>query len=248
VRFAVNRRIRTTTPPEGEEGVVYSIAASGFLLYKETAMSFRDLLDELQKDREGRTRRERHGLGEITFFDGMPTKATGCILPDGSLTDAECLTPHAGVTEDAQLVWTRRLPGTPLRRRGRLKVDSGRALLYTDEPAADLPPANAAIKAVQPDLERDLGLSPHISCLIRSDLFAVLLYGALCNTTWRHGVTGTLWHCSWRHAGGMVAGLRCEGNYLDWYCSGGEGLVDDQVLAEIEALGWGLVAADPPQD
>ncbi|MGD9617532.1 MAG: transposase [Alphaproteobacteria bacterium] len=27
-----------------------------------------------------------------------------------------------------------------------------------------------------------------------------------------------------------------------------EGLVDDQVLAEIEALGWGLVAADPPQD
>jgi hypothetical protein len=51
-----------------------------------------------------------------------------------------------------------------------------------------------------------------------------------------------------RHAGGVVAALRCAGDYLDWYCSGGEGLVDDQVLAEIEALGWGLLDADPPQD
>lgn len=211
-------------------------------------MSFRDLLDELRKDREARTRCERHGPGELTFFDGMPTRATGCTLPDGSLSDAECLMPHAAVTNDAQLVWTRRLPGTPLRRRGRLTVDRGKALLFADEPEADLPLAVAESKPGQPDLDRDLGLSPRIRGLTRSDLFAMLLYGALCNTTWRHKVMGTLWHCSWRHAGGVVAGLRCEGNYLDWYCSGGEGLVDDQVLAEIEALGWGLVEADPPQD
>ena len=35
-----------------------------------------------------------------------------------------------------------------------------------------------------------------------------------------------------------------RGCYLDWYCSGGEGLVDEGVLAEIEALGWELVADD----
>ena len=210
-------------------------------------MGVRDLLDEFRKDREARTRRERHGLGELTFFDGVPTSATGCTLPDGSLTDADCLMPHA-VCADAQRVWTRRLPGTPLRRRGHLTVDSGRALVFSDEPEADLPVAATEGKTVKPDLERDLCLSPRMRGFTRSELFAVLLYDALCNTTWRHRATGTQWHCSWRHAGGVVAALRCDGDYLDWYCSGGEGLVDDQVLAEIEALGWGLLSADPPQD
>jgi hypothetical protein len=44
-----------------------------------------------------------------------------------------------------------------------------------------------------------------------------------------------------------VADLRCEGDYLDWYCSMGEGLVDEQVLDEIGALGWKLAAANPPE-
>jgi hypothetical protein len=35
---------------------------------------------------------------------------------------------------------------------------------------------------------------------------------------------------------------------MDWYCSSGEGLVDEQVLAEIDALGWGLAEADPSDD
>jgi hypothetical protein len=34
--------------------------------------------------------------------------------------------------------------------------------------------------------------------------------------------------------------LRCEGDYMDWYCSMGEGFVDEQVLAELNALGWEL--------
>ena len=75
-------------------------------------------------------------------------------------------------------------------------------------------------------------------------LFAELLYAALCSTEWRHRATGELWSCSWRSAGGVVAHVRGEGCYLDWYCSGGEGLVDEGVLAEIEALGWELVADD----
>jgi hypothetical protein len=211
-------------------------------------MSLSDFFDRLQQDREARTRRERHGLGEITFLDDVPIRATGCTLPDGTLTDAECLLPHVAVPDEACRVWTRRLPGTALRRRGRLKLDSGKTILFIDEPEADLIRAPAAeVPPVQPDLERALRLSRRMRDLVSSELFATLLYGALCNTTWRHKATGTPWHCSWRYAGGVVADLRGEGgDYLDWYCSGGEGLVDDQVIAEIEALGWGLVEANPP--
>src|SRR5580704_12952121 len=119
-------------------------------------MSLNDLFAELQKNREARTRRERHGLGEITFTDDVPVNATGCTLPDGTLTDAECLLPNVPVPDETCPVWTRRLPGTPLRRRGRLKVDFGKALLFIDEPEADLIPVSTARGAPAPDLERDL--------------------------------------------------------------------------------------------
>jgi len=51
---------------------------------------------------------------------------------------------------------------------------------------------------------------------------------------------------SWRWAGGLVARLRGEGDYADWYCAGGEGTVDEVVLAELQLLGWNLAATDPP--
>jgi hypothetical protein len=117
---------------------------------------------------------------------------------------------------------------------------------FVDQPNADFAVSAAEGAPAGPDLESDLGTSPRIRELVRSDVFATLLYAALCNTTWRHKATGTEWHCSWRSSGDVVAHLRCQGVYLVWYCSGGEGLVDDQVLAEIEALGWGLAEADPP--
>ena len=208
-------------------------------------MSRKDLFAEIQKEHDARTRRERHGNGELTFFDDTPIRATGCRLPDGNFTDAECLLPCAAIVDDKQRVWARRLPGTPLRRRGRLTVKPGEGLLFTDETSADLVPASSEEKPASPDLEHDLGQSVRIRDLARRDLFATLLYGALCNTTWRHKATGVEWSCSWRSAGGVIAHLRRGGDYLDWYCSGGEGLVDDQVLAEIELLGWALAKAEP---
>jgi hypothetical protein len=68
-------------------------------------------------------------------------------------------------------------------------------------------------------LGKDLSLSQRIRQLVLSDIFAILLYGALCNTHWRHVLTGARWQCSWCHAGAIVAMLRGEGDYMDWYCS-----------------------------
>jgi hypothetical protein len=211
-------------------------------------MSLEDLLAELHAAQEGHARRERHGQGELELRDDRPVRATACLLPNGSLTDAECLVPYIEVGDDTQRVWTRRLPGSALRRRGRLVVDPGKALLFVDEPAADLAAASSGMGLPTPSLERDLDLSPRIRSLVESELFATLLYGALCNTTWLHKATGTPWHCSWRHAGAVVAGLRCRGDYMDWYCSTGEGLVDEEVLAEIQELGWELAEAEPVND
>ena len=208
-------------------------------------MSQTDWWAQMIADREDRTRRERHGSGEITFLDEVPTHATGCRLPDGSATDAVCLTQQAVMPDEVPRVWTRCLPGTALRRRGRLTLQPGTEPLFVDEMDADLdPPVTAAADVA--DLERDLARSDRVHSLVRSKLFATLLYSALCNTLWRHKGAGTDWRCSWRHAGSIVAALRGEGCYLEWYCSMHEGFVDEQVLAEIGALGWDLVEADPP--
>ncbi len=162
------------------------------------------------------------------------------------MTNAECLAPGTATTSDAERVWTRRLPGTALRRRGRMTVEPGVALRFVDEPAADAPVRLGRVEPKPATLEHDLGASARIRALVRSNLFAALLCGALCNTQWKHTASGAEWSCSWRSAGGIVAALRGEGDYLDWYCSTGEGLVDEQVLAEILALGWELVEAEPP--
>ena len=209
-------------------------------------MSLAEFFADRDRDTQARTRRERHGVGEITFLDDVPTLATDCLLPDGTLTDAESLVWNLAGLDEASQVWTRRLSSSALRRRGRLKVDSSKALLFLDDREADLDVSPVSDVLESPDLERDLLRSDRLRALVRSRLFATLLYSALCNTTWRKDAGGPVWSCSWRHAGAVVANLRAEGDYLDWYCSMGEGLVDEQVMAEIEAIGWKLVEVSPP--
>lgn len=209
-------------------------------------MSLAEYFAERGRDREARTRREQHGVGELTLLDDIPTRALNCLLPDGTLTDAESLVWNVADLDEARRVWTRRLPSSALRRRGRLKVDRGKALLFIDERDADLDVSPADDVSEIPSLERDLLRSDRLRALVRSRLVATLLYSALCNTTWRKNAGSPVWSCSWRHAGAIVANLRGEGDYLDWYCSMGEGLVDEQVLAEFEAIGWKLAEANPP--
>ena len=93
-----------------------------------------------------------------------------------------------------------------------------------------------------------------------SDRYAQNLYAAMCNMEFmKLDVMPILkdqrWSCSWRHAGGIVADMREEGDYIDWYCSGigsglgngdedgskgyvPEGQVTEEIELDLKKLGW----------
>jgi hypothetical protein len=86
------------------------------------------------------------------------------------------------------------------------------------------------------------------------------LYAAMCNNDFvKNEVWNILkedaWSCSWRAAGGIVADMRQEGDYIDWYCSGmgnglgngdedgtmgyvNESVVTEEIAADLLRLGW----------
>ena len=58
-----------------------------------------------------------------------------------------------------------------------------------------------------------------------SESYAQNLYAAMCNMRFLKRelwpiLAEQYWSASWRHAGGIVADMREEGDYMDWYCSG----------------------------
>lgn len=79
--------------------------------------------------------------------------------------------------------------------------------------------------------------SERIKKLVKCDQFAQELYAALCNTEWRFP-DGDDMGVSWRSAGGIVADLReMNEDYLDFYCSGGEGNISFAIKEEMSLLG-----------
>ena len=76
------------------------------------------------------------------------------------------------------------------------------------------------------NLEYDLVTTDWILAKARaSESYAQNLYAALCNNDFQRNdvwprLSGQTWHCSWRYAGGIIADMRQEGDYIDWYCSG----------------------------
>ena len=96
-----------------------------------------------------------------------------------------------------------------------------------------------------------------------SDTYAQNLYAAICNNDFTRNdvwpiLKGEIWSASWRSAGGIIADMRQEGDYIDWYCSGiggglgngdttgtknyvGEGIVTDEIRQDLLKLGWIVV-------
>ena len=80
------------------------------------------------------------------------------------------------------------------------------------------------------NMEYDLRSSKELCDKVKaSDTYAQNLYAAMCNMQWQsrefwQELKGETWSCSWRHAGGIIADMREEGDYIDWYCSGMGGL------------------------
>jgi hypothetical protein len=112
------------------------------------------------------------------------------------------------------------------------------------------------------NLEWDLVTTDWILEKVRtSEAYAQNLYAAMCNNGFiKLDVIPILkneeWSCSWRYAGGIVADMREQGDYIDWYCSGirgdggstnseyekfvGEGCITDEIRNDLQRLGWAV--------
>jgi hypothetical protein len=88
--------------------------------------------------------------------------------------------------------------------------------------------------------------------------YAQNIYAALCNNEFQRldvapDFTDQRWSCSWRYAGGIVADMVGQGDYMDWYCSGmdvelenvdylagyvAESFITDEIKEDFKRLGW----------
>jgi hypothetical protein len=119
-------------------------------------------------------------------------------------------------------------------------------------------------KSRENNMEYDLLTTDWILEKVRaSEAYAQNLYAAMCNNDFipievipilRQDPEKDYWSASWRYAGGIVADMRQEGDYIDWYCSGirgdgesanpeyekfvGEGCITDEIRNDLQRLGW----------
>ena len=120
----------------------------------------------------------------------------------------------------------------------------------------------------QNNMEYDLRSNEWILEKVRaSETYAQNVYAAMCNNDFiklevvpilRQDPDRDYWSASWRYAGGIVADMRQEGDYIDWYCSGigdglgngdvtgvkgyvPEGCITDEIRNDLQRLGWAIV-------
>jgi hypothetical protein len=106
------------------------------------------------------------------------------------------------------------------------------------------------------NLERDIRSTEWIISKVRQqEIYAQNLYAALCNNEYvPEDVWGILknihWDCTWRYAASIVADIREDDCYIDWYCSGTgfqgtdftgfveESYVTEEVESDFNQIGW----------
>ena len=130
------------------------------------------------------------------------------------------------------------------------------------------------------NLEYDLRSTDWIVEKCKKDSYAQNLYAAICNNqfakftqsgdrieTYRN-LREEYWSASWRSAGGIIADIRGQGDYIDWYCSGiggvnaefdaketqeqwsartgyvPESVVTDEIREDLAKLGWIVIKTD----
>jgi hypothetical protein len=124
------------------------------------------------------------------------------------------------------------------------------------------------------NMEFDMRSSEWMVAKVReSRIYAQHLYAAMCNNDFQRLEVFPIlkdqrWSASWRYAGGIVAHMRGQGDYIEWYCSGivnrdpledgewermtleqqthykesqafvGEGMITDEIMADLKKIGW----------
>lgn len=68
------------------------------------------------------------------------------------------------------------------------------------------------------------------------DDFCCRLWSSLANVAWY--LHEKEYSFSFRGAGSLIAAIRSSGNYMDWYCSGVDGKVNDEISSVLEKDGW----------
>jgi len=88
-----------------------------------------------------------------------------------------------------------------------------------------------------PDLEYELRTNDHIhnKCIVSED-YCKDLYSALCNNEFTKGSKTCSY--TWRTVGGIIANILEKGDYIDWYCSGNEGFITEEIKQDLENMGW----------
>lgn len=92
----------------------------------------------------------------------------------------------------------------------------------------------------QNNMEYDMRTAEWLIAKVRAnECYAQNLYAAMCNNDFQQNkvwpqLKNQTWSCSWRYAGGIVADLCGEGDYIDWYCSGISGEVSDEEYANMD--------------
>ena len=113
-------------------------------------------------------------------------------------------------------------------------------------------------KTVDHNLEKDIQACEWmLKKVVDNETYAQNLYAAMCNNVFQPNqvwprLRDEYWSCSWRAAGGIVADLRGQGDYIDWYCSGimgvgetdsfrgyvSESTITDEIRQDLFAIGW----------